>query len=86
MIEKTIAIVNPSGLHARPAASVALFAQDYSGTVEVIKEDKSGDLKSILTILSMGLKKGTEITLRVNGDHEAEYMESLTQFILNLKG
>ena len=85
MVEKNITIVNPSGIHARPATMVVQFANKYNGTVEVIKGEKTGDLKSILMILSMGLKQGTEITLRVDGENEKEYIDSLAEFILNLE-
>ena len=85
MVERTITVVNPSGIHARPATMVIDFAKSYPGTVEVIKDGKTGNLKSILMILAMGLEKGSQITLRVNGENEEEFLDSLIEFFLNLK-
>ena len=85
MVEKMITVVNPSGIHARPATLVVDFCKSYTGTVEVVKGDRVGNLKSILMILSMGLKKGTEITLRVSGENEEKFLNSLVEFILNLE-
>ncbi|MGE5613463.1 MAG: HPr family phosphocarrier protein [Bacillota bacterium] len=85
MVSKTIKVVNPSGIHARPATQVVEFAKNYPGKVEVIKGEKVGDLKSILMVLSMGLKKGTEITLRVTGENEQEFLDSIVEFIQNLE-
>ncbi len=85
MIEKTIAVVNPSGIHARPASMVVNFVKNFPGKVEIIKGDKIGDLKSIIMVLSMGLKKGTEITLRVDGAGEEDFLNSLVRFILELE-
>lgn len=85
MVEKTITVVNPSGIHARPATLVVDFCKVYPGTVEVVKGEKVGNLKSILMILSMGLKRGTEITLRVSGENEEAFLDSLVAYILNLE-
>ena len=85
MVERTITVVNPSGIHARPATMVVEFAKAYPGKVEVVKGERVGDLKSILMILAMGLKRGTEITLRVSGEEEERFLDSLVTFILNLE-
>lgn len=85
MVEKTITIVNPSGIHARPATLVVEFAKKFPGTVEVVRGEKVGNLKSILMILTMGLKRGTEITLRVDGENEQAFLEELARFILDLE-
>ncbi len=84
MLEKSLKIVNPSGIHARPATMVVDFVKAYPGKVEVIKEGKACNLKSILMVLSMGLKKGTDITLRVEGENEEAFLSELAEFILNL--
>jgi phosphocarrier protein HPr/phosphocarrier protein len=85
MVEKTLTVNNPSGIHARPASMVVEYARSYPGTVEVVKGERVGDLKSILKILTMGLKRGTEITLRVDGENEQAFLDSLEQFILDLE-
>ena len=85
MAEKTITVANPSGIHARPATLVVEFAKGYPGVVEVIKGNKKGNMKSILMVLSMGLKRGTEITLRVEGEGEQAFLDSLVAFILDLE-
>lgn len=39
MVERSIKIVSPSGIHARPAMQVVGFVQNYPGTVEIIKDE-----------------------------------------------
>ncbi len=85
MVERKLTIVNPTGLHARPATKVVDYVKIYDGKVEIIKGDTVCNLKSILSLLAMGLRQGTEVTLRVTGEHEREYMDELCEFILNLK-
>lgn len=85
MVERAITVVNPSGIHARPATMVVEFAKTFPGTVEVVKGERTGNLKSILMILAMGLKRGTEITLRVSGEDEEAFLDSLVALILSLE-
>lgn len=85
MVEKLVKVVNPSGIHARPAAAVVNFVKNYKGTVEVINNGKKGNLKSIISIMSLGMKTGSEITLQVNGEDEETFIEELAEFISNLE-
>ena len=84
MTEKKVIIVNPSGLHARPAARVVEFVKDYSGTAEVHYAGKSCSLKSILLLLTMGIKQGSEVILRVDGDNEINFINDISELIQNL--
>ncbi|MDL2293293.1 HPr family phosphocarrier protein [Ruminococcaceae bacterium OttesenSCG-928-D13] len=86
MIEQQVTITNPSGLHARPASLVTSFVKTYDGKVEIIRDTTTCNLKSILSLLSMGLHQGAEVTLRVDGPNEEQYMQSLVEFIQNLEG
>lgn len=86
MVEKKVVIENESGLHARPAAQLSNYVKGFDGTVTIKNGERSGDAKSILNLLSMGIKKGTEITLEVSGEDEAAFADSLAQFIQTLEG
>ena len=85
MVERTVMIVNPSGIHARPAKMVVDFVKDYPGGVEVIKDGRSANLKSIIMVMTMGLKKDTEVMIRVCGQQEEAFLDSLCEFIQNLE-
>lgn len=86
MVERQVQVVNASGIHARPAASVVNFVKNYKGTVEVMNNGKKGNLKSIISIMSLGMRKGSEITLFVEGEDEENFIEELATFISNLEG
>ena len=86
MVEKSVVIENESGLHARPAAQLSNFVKGYEGSVVIINGDRSGDAKSILNLLSMGIKKGTEIKVQVTGEDEENFANSLADFITKLEG
>nr|WP_072514354.1 HPr family phosphocarrier protein [Ndongobacter massiliensis] len=84
MVEKQVTIVNETGLHARPAAALVQFVKNIPGDVELVKEGKVANAKSIFNVMSLGISKGTEITVRVNGDNEEENLNKVVEFIEGL--
>ena len=84
MVEKNVVVQNETGLHARPAASLVQFVKNFDGNVELIKDGKTANAKSIFSVMALGISKGTEITARVEGDNEEENLEKLVEFINNL--
>jgi phosphocarrier protein HPr/phosphocarrier protein len=54
--------------------------------VEVFDNGKTANLKSIISIMSMGLRKGSEVTLRIHGEDEGNFIEELSEFIAKLEG
>lgn len=81
MVSKKIVIINPSGLHARPASVLAQAAGKCKSDVTIICGDKKIQAKSILNIMAAALKKGTEIELQCNGETEVEDLQVLSELI-----
>ncbi|MDO5689498.1 MAG: HPr family phosphocarrier protein [Tissierellia bacterium] len=86
MVEKTIVIQNETGLHARPAASLVQFVKNFPGSVEIVKDGKVANAKSIFNVMALGISKGTEVIVRVSGEDEQAHLDKLIDFIENLKG
>ena len=84
MAERTVVVTNETGLHARPAASLVQFVKNYPGEVTIIKEDKEANAKSIFNVMSLGIAKGTEIKLVVEGHDEEKFADELVEFVENL--
>ncbi|MDO4594859.1 MAG: HPr family phosphocarrier protein [Tissierellia bacterium] len=84
MAEKKVTVTNETGLHARPAASLVQFVKNYPGEVKIVKDGKEANAKSIFNVMSLGISKGTEINLIVEGENEEEYLNKLVDFIENL--
>ena len=84
MIEKNVIIKNETGLHARPAASLVQFVKKLDERIEIIMDNKVADAKSIFNVMSLGISKGTEVTLRVDGENEEKTLEEVVNFIENL--
>lgn len=77
MISRNVVIQNSVGLHARPATFFVQKANSYKSSIWVEKEDCRVNAKSLLGVLSLGITKGTEITLIADGVDEAEAVGGL---------
>ena len=84
MIEKNVIIKIETGLHARPAVSLVQFVKKFDESIEIIMDNKVADAKSIFNVMSLGISKGTEVTLRVDGENEEKTLEEVVNFIENL--
>lgn len=84
MAERKVVVNNETGLHARPAASLVQFVKNYPGEVKIIKDGKEANAKSIFNVMSLGIAKGTEITLIAEGENEEKFVDELVDFIENL--
>ena len=82
MISKEVAILNSVGLHARPATYFIQKANNYKSTLWVECGDRRANAKSLLGILSLGITKGTRITIVADGVDEADAIEGLSNLIL----
>ncbi|RCW62464.1 MULTISPECIES: HPr family phosphocarrier protein [Halanaerobium] len=80
-VEKKLIINNETGLHARPASQFVKKAGQFEAKVEILMEDKEVNAKSIMGIMSLGIGKGDEITLKADGKDAEAAIEGLTEFI-----
>ncbi len=78
---KTVIIQNESGLHARPCSQIMNMVKDVAGEVYLVKEGVPYNAKSIMGLMSMGVTKGTQLTIECPDEVVAE---SLYQFLLEL--
>ena len=81
MTEATMTIENKTGIHARPASIFVQTASKFKSKVQIKAKGKTVDAKSILMIMSMGLVKGTEITITADGPDEADAVKALQDLV-----
>lgn len=81
MLSKTLTVVNPSGLHLRPAGVLSQTAMKFKSDVIIEYGDKRIVAKSVLNVMAAGIKSGTEIKLICEGEDEAEAMKTITEAI-----
>ncbi|MDP9791673.1 phosphocarrier protein [Catenuloplanes nepalensis] len=83
MPTRTVTVGSASGLHARPAA---LFVQAAAAAAPVkvtiqVGEKRAVPANSMLSVLSLGAKKGTEVVLAAEGDGADEALDSLAELL-----
>ncbi|PID67199.1 MAG: HPr family phosphocarrier protein [Fusobacteriales bacterium] len=86
MKTKTIEIKNETGLHTRPGNEFVSLAKTFSS--EITLENEAGNKvkgTSLLKLLSLGIKKGSKITVYAEGEDEDTAIEKLSTLLENLK-
>lgn len=83
MLSRDITIVNDVGLHARPATFFIQKANLYKASIWIEKEDRRVNAKSLLGVLSMGIVKGTVVTVIADGEDEQDALDGLEELISN---
>ncbi len=81
MQQAKLKIVNKLGLHARAAAKLVGLAKSFESTIELEKQDKQVDAKSIMSVLLLEASLGTEVTLTADGGDEEQAIAELTALI-----
>ncbi len=81
VVSRKVTVGNPQGLHARPADLFARLAKRFDSTIEVIKDGKRVDGKSILDVLTLGAGKGTPLTITASGNDAHEAVEALGRLV-----
>ena len=81
MISKNLTVVNPSGLHLRPAGVLSQTAMKFKSDITIVSGEKKSVAKSVLNVMAAGIKCGTEITLVCDGEDEEEAMKTISQAI-----
>ena len=82
MQHEDITITNPVGLHARPASIFVQTSNKFKSDIQVEYESKTANAKSILQVLSLGVKKGEKISLKISGTDEVQALTTLKKLIL----
>ena len=73
-------ITDDQGVHARPAGILVKEAKQYASKATISANGKSADLTKLMAIMGMGIKKGTEVTVSVEGDDEDTAAAALEKF------
>ena len=85
MTSKTIIVEAEHGLHARPVSELVKIAKTLNASVFLSASGKQVKASSMLGILSLGLKKGTELVISAEGAEEEHAVSTIAHFISSIK-
>ena len=76
-------VINPNGIHARPASIFVNKAKEFQSkiTVENMATGKSKDAKAILGVMTLALVKGTEIKITADGPDEDVAIQAMADLV-----
>jgi len=85
-MQKTlVTIINPTGLHARPATEFVTTAKRFVSriTIKNAANEQAAPVnaKSIIHLLTLGLSQGAVAEISAEGEDEASAIEALRQLV-----
>ena len=86
MKKEKIILQNETGLHARPAGELVKLASTFKSDVNITANGRTVNAKSILAIMSLGIKENTEIEIECNGEDEDTAMNEIVNAFNNKFG
>jgi phosphocarrier, HPr family len=81
MVSEELKVINPSGLHLRPAGNLCKEALKYDSKINIIFKDATANAKSVLSVLATCVKCGDVIKITCDGRDENEALEALKSLI-----
>ena len=81
MTEKNVTISIPEGLTAKNVTSMIEKANEYPCSIVVSCNERRVNCKSLLGVLSLGLKYGDEIILSASGEQESDAVTTLSSML-----
>lgn len=77
MVELPAIVCNSAGIHCRPSAVIIKEVMNYPGAILVTANSHQSDLRSVMSLLALGLHQGTNLTIRVSGPDENAFCQKL---------
>lgn len=71
------------GIHARPAGELVKCAKGLDSKVTVSCNGKTAEATKLMMLMGLGVKKGMEVSVNVEGDNSEADGETLRNFFEN---
>lgn len=81
MVESTIYVRNKTGLHLRPASELSQLCAKMKSDITIEFGDKILNPKSVLLLMGAGIKQGSKITIKVEGENEEADLKAIEDMI-----
>ena len=81
VVVRSVRIVNPLGLHARPAAAFVRIAGRQACQIFVRKDDLEVNGKSIMGMMMLAAEAGSELVIRAEGEGAEQAVEDLVALV-----
>jgi len=79
--QREVEIVNPAGMHARPAAEFVKLAGRFASEIRVEKDGLEVNGKSIMGVLMLAAEHGSRLRLSATGSDAEDALEALSDLV-----
>lgn len=83
MVKNTVTVTDEIGFHARTASLFAKKAGSFVSTVQVTYKDKTINGKSMLAIMTLGVKSDATVEVSADGEDESKALQALIELVQN---
>ena len=83
MKQMEITINNETGLHARPAKTLVNLVKQFKSSITIYHGEKKANAKSLISVLTLGASKGSQLRIEVSGDDEEHALAEIEAAILS---
>ena len=83
MAQKTIQLKLDKGLHARPVTQIIKYLENFTCDVNINYNGKSANAKSMLALLTLGIKPNSEIEIVTQGEAAEALLDKFIAFLEN---
>ena len=80
-VTREVRVVNPLGLHARPAAQLVRKASEFQSHVEIGNDQLMVNGKSIMGVMMLAAECGSAITIRATGEDAKAAVDALSTLV-----
>ena len=81
MQQQEVEIINKLGLHARASAKLTQLAAKYQSDVQMSRNGRKVNAKSIMGVMMLAAGKGAKVTVEIDGPDEAAAMNAIVALI-----
>ena len=81
MVSANVKVVNPMGMHMRPAQLFIKEVTPFGCDVTIVFNGKEINGKSIMNLMAACIKQGSEIEIRCSGDREEECLKAAVALV-----
>jgi phosphocarrier protein HPr len=81
MQQREVEIINKLGLHARASAKLTQLASRYQSDVQMSRNGRKVNAKSIMGVMMLAAGKGSKVTIEIEGADEQDAMEAIVALI-----
>lgn len=82
-LSRDIEIINKLGMHARAAAKFVKLASSFGSQIEIERNGRRVNGKSIMGVMMLAASKGSQVTIHADGSDAEDSLNEIEQLINN---